>query len=282
MAFICGFFNSINKDRLYNANDMNYPYKKIVSNGVFAEPYSSSSTDLQVLAYSGLNIKVLKGNGIFKDKWAELTDDLILSLPTAHTLLNRYDSIIVRVDENEEVRAGSIYVKNGEYGENPSPPSLESSSLVKEYRLANILVSANCEQITQDNITDTRPSEDCGWVTNLLWNSDISSTYKQWQAQFETWFNKIKQEAALLTGDINFFKSSYITTEDDEQEININIEQFDSDFDFLQVVVSGLILLENTDYTILEGNEKIKLTLPLDKETEVQFFCWHKKKKDEE
>ena len=281
MAFITGFYNSINKDRLYTAEDMNYPYKKIVSNGVFAEPYSSSSTDLQVLAYQGLNIKVCKGNGIFKDKWAELTDEMILSLATAHTLLNRYDSVIVRIDETETVRAGKIYIKNGDYAESPTPPSLESSDTVKEYRLANILVNANVEQITQDDIEDTRPSADCGWVTNLLWKSDISATYKQWEAQFTTWFNKIKQQAASLTGDINFFKSYYKTTEDDEKIININIEEYDQNFDLLQVVVSGLILAEGVDYAIAEDNLTVTLTYALDKGTEVQFYVWHKQKKEE-
>ena len=41
MAFQCGFFNSINGDRKYNAEQMNNPFSKIISNGVFASPNGS-------------------------------------------------------------------------------------------------------------------------------------------------------------------------------------------------------------------------------------------------
>jgi hypothetical protein len=51
MAFKCGFFNSINGDRLYNAEDMNNPYSRIVSNGVFGD--AESSTDFQVYVTQG-------------------------------------------------------------------------------------------------------------------------------------------------------------------------------------------------------------------------------------
>ena len=46
MAFQCGFFNSINGDRKYNAEEMNNPYHRIVSNGVFAKPDETPSIDL--------------------------------------------------------------------------------------------------------------------------------------------------------------------------------------------------------------------------------------------
>ncbi len=33
-----GFFDAINRDRLYSAEDMNRPYVKLISDGVFATP----------------------------------------------------------------------------------------------------------------------------------------------------------------------------------------------------------------------------------------------------
>lgn len=279
MAFVCGFFNSINKDRLYNAEDMNNPYKRIVSNGVFARPYAESSTDFQVLAGGSMKVIVSIGDGIFKDKWAQLTAPLILTLPTASTTLNRYDSIVVKIDETDSVRAGSIYVKSGEYATEPTPPSLVDTDLIKEYRLANILVEANAEEIGQDKIEDTRPSADCGWITNLLWKSDITATYKQWEAQFKTWFDKIK-ESAKIVGDITIYKQVYTTTEDNESEIAITLT-WDYNFDFLEIYVSGLLLVENTEYTIDTTNKKVIFINPLDKGTICQFICFHKNKKDE-
>lgn len=43
-----GFFNAINEDRTYSADDMNRPYRKLISNGVFATPKGTASDDLQV------------------------------------------------------------------------------------------------------------------------------------------------------------------------------------------------------------------------------------------
>ena len=37
MAFKCGFFNAINSDRKYNADDMMNPIKGIVGEGVIAD-----------------------------------------------------------------------------------------------------------------------------------------------------------------------------------------------------------------------------------------------------
>ena len=31
-----GFYNSINGDRMYSANDMNKPYKRVFTEGIFA------------------------------------------------------------------------------------------------------------------------------------------------------------------------------------------------------------------------------------------------------
>ena len=34
-----GFFDAINNDRVYSADDMNRPYRKLISNGVFFSIY---------------------------------------------------------------------------------------------------------------------------------------------------------------------------------------------------------------------------------------------------
>ena len=185
MAFQCGFFNSVNGDRRYTAEQMNNPYKGIVSNGVLAK--TDDSTSFQVQEKSGLNIVVKEGYGIFADKWAILDADLQLTIPTPHVSYARIDSVIVRIDNNENVRAGSIEYVQGTPATNPAAPALTRNSTVMEYRLANIRVPANATSVSQATITDTRPSADCGFVTNLLQNSDISATYAQWEAQFNEW-----------------------------------------------------------------------------------------------
>ena len=76
MAFRCGFFNAINGDRKYNADDMTNPYKRIISNGVFGKPNGEPSDDFQVLINGAFGVTVQKGQGLFFNKWAELDEHM--------------------------------------------------------------------------------------------------------------------------------------------------------------------------------------------------------------
>lgn len=272
MAFVCGFFNSINGDRKYNAEQMNNPYHRIVSNGVFAQPDGTASTDLQVQAVSGMTVKVKIGEGIFADKWAKLDSDMPFTVPTAHVTNPRIDSIVVHIDNSAEVRAGSIIYKQGTAAASPVAPALESGTYVKEYRLANIRVNANAISITQANITDTRAGSDCGFITHLLKQSDITATYAQWQAQFDEWFADIKETLSTATL-IRSYTSQYITTSDGTTVIPIQIPQYNNDLDILQVFVNGLRLIPDEEYTI-DSNSQITLAKDLDKNQPVAFVVY--------
>lgn len=270
MAFQCGFFNSINGDRKYNAEQMNNPYSRIISNGVFGD--SETSTDLQVKSDSGLKIIVKQGQGMFDNKWAILDADLPMTVPTPHVSMARIDSIIVRIDNSDDVRAGSIVYKQGEASSNPVPVELENTVNVKEYRLAKITVNPNVTEITQANITDCRPTSECGFIHNLLWDSDITTTYEQWHSQFHEWFDNLRETLASSTVLVSF-TSQYVTTEQDETVIPISIPQYKSVLDILQVYINSLLCFEGTDYTVDDFNNVI-LKNGVDKGTEIHFVVY--------
>lgn len=273
MAFSCGFFNAINGDRLYNAEQMNNPYSKIISDGVFGNPHGTgTSTDMQVVQSSGMTVVVKEGRGMFAGKWAWLDADLPLSVPTAHVALTRIDSVIVKIDNSDEVRAGSIEYRAGTPDANPTAPSLVNTDNVHEYRLANITVAPNAEDISQADIADTRMTEECGIIHNLLWNVDLTATYAQWQAQFNEWFDALRETLATETI-ITSFTSQYIATEDEQRVIPINIPRYNRALDILQVYINGLFLTEGVDYQITSDTE-ITLTLGVDKDTPISFIVY--------
>lgn len=186
----CGFFDSVNQDRLYSAEDMNQPYKRLVSNGVFATPAGDPSNDFRVVAASGLTVTVKAGQGIFGDKWFSMASDLAVNVPVNSGIENRLDSIIARVDTRQSVRAGSIVYRTGVAGHEPQPPALDTTTDVHEYRLANVLVAAGASEITQANITDTRMSNECGWVASLVKTPDTSVLYDQWAAAYQEYYDE--------------------------------------------------------------------------------------------
>lgn len=265
MAFKCGFFNSVNGDRKYNADDMCNPYSKIVSDGVFASPEGELSTDFQVQIHSGLQIKVKEGRGIFAGKWAILDSDMLFTVPTPNVTYPRIDSIVVRIDNSSNVRNGKIEYIQGTPAENPVAPTITRGAEIKDFRLANITVPANANAITTSNIADRRPYSECGIVTNLLQNSDISATFTQWQAQFDEWFDNLTKEASLT------YSSVYTAETDGETTIPINISAFNSTLDILTVYINGLRLIPNIDYTLNDFNS-ITLTKGIDSGTIVSFF----------
>lgn len=290
----CGFFDSVDKDRLYSAEEMNKPYKRLVSNGVFATPKGTPSTDLQVVsANDNTNIIVKKGEGIFGDKWFQNESDFVITVPNNTNIIPRIDSVIVQVDKRMTGRVGNIIYRTGIASSNPEPPNIGSVDNVIEYRLANIYVAAGEVFIGQEKIQDLRGSKECPWVTHLLKQVDTSILYEQWRAAYAAYYQKTTEEfneykateieefdtfmaqlTSQLTVNTNIitYESHYITNVDGEYEIPININNFNKDKDVLIVRINGLFASERIDYIVSDDNSKIILLKDIIANQNVDFL----------
>lgn len=190
-----GFFNAINEDRAYSADDMNRPYRRLISNGIFATPKGTASDDLQVLAAdNGMNIIVSKGDAIIGDKWFENLSDLTITVSQNSEVLTRIDSIIAQVDRTQAGRAGSIVYRQGSASSNPVHPTINEDEDIFEMRIADIRISPSCVKVTQDLITDCRGSDECPWITSLIYQVDTSTLYAQWQAAYQKYYDDQEAE----------------------------------------------------------------------------------------
>lgn len=190
-----GFFNAINEDRAYSADDMNRPYRRLISNGIFATPKGTASDDLQVLAAdNGMNIIVSKGDAIIGDKWFENPSDLTITVSQNSEVLTRIDSIIAQVDRTQAGRAGSIVYRQGSASSNPVHPAINEDEDIFEMRIADIRISPSCVKVTQDLITDCRGSDECPWITSLIYQVDTSTLYAQWQAAYKKYYEDQEAE----------------------------------------------------------------------------------------
>lgn len=267
----CGFFDSINKDRLYTAEQMNKPYRRLVSDGVFATPAGTPSTDLQVVsAISGMNIVVKAGEGIFASKWFELPNDLSITVPANVELLPRRDSVIVQIDKRQSGRTGRIVYRTGTPASYPMPPDLSTTEDLIEYRVANIYVAASADYIGNDAIVDLRGSDECPWVTHLLEQVDTSQLYNQYRAAYDAYYNQetqrfnefmrtLTEELSVNTNVIKL-ESHYVSLQNGETVIPINIADYNKSQDVLIVRVNRLFASEEIDYTINSTGTSITLT----------------------
>ncbi|MDE5768926.1 MAG: hypothetical protein K2H82_06030, partial [Oscillospiraceae bacterium] len=202
-----GFFDSVDGDRRYNADDISNFFLKLISDGVFATPANS----MQVLASSGMTIKVSPGWGFIKCKWINNDADCFLTLDQSDMILNRADRIVLRL--NQETRLIEIAVKKGIPAEHAYAPDLQRDDTIWELSLAYVYVWAGHTEIIQENIGDERGyTHLCGWVTGLIHQIDTTNLFTQYDSAFWNWFNVIKDGFAQNATLVRQLSAHYVTT----------------------------------------------------------------------
>lgn len=258
MAVTYGFFDSINGDRTYNADQISDYFLKLISNGVFATP----SNAMQVQAATGLSVNVSAGWGFIQCKWVNNDNNYNVQLDAADSTFARIDRIVLKLDRSHEHRYITIEAKTGTPAATPEPPELTRSGDVYELSLAQVAVAAGATTITQAEITDERADTSvCGYVTGLIDQIDTTNLFAQFTSAFNTWFDDIKTEVRSTTIVIRLH-STYETTDVDETTIPIQIANYNETLDILYVYINGLKLVPGVDYTIDGTN--IELTEALD------------------
>lgn len=215
MAISFGFFNSLNGDRTYDADQMSEYFDGLISNGV----YESVGGALQVKAVTGggMNVQVMPGRGIINCKWINNNSALILEVTAAHAVLNRWTAVVMKLDVVN--RLMTITTKDGTPATTPIKPSMDNTASVVELCLAYIYVGAGVTSISQANITDMRGTSLCGYVTGLIDQVDTSELFLQWQTAFDNYYAEMTAAFddwfATLTSQLNV--NTYI------QEYNKNV-----------------------------------------------------------
>ena len=201
MSYKSGFFDAQdlgegNFDRVYNSADLAHYFSLFVGNGVFLNPTSSLQVSSQPTP--NMSIKVALGSGWINGYFITVTSPETLTIPTAHGSLPRIDSILMRLDLG--TRQIKLVVSPGTAASSPQPNSLIRTGNYYDLELAQITVPAGATSITQSLIRDTRYFVDrCGLVKGLIDQIDATAFFNQYQDQFNTWFEDLKNK---LSGDV--------------------------------------------------------------------------------
>lgn len=289
MAITSGFFDSINGDRTYNAEQMSNYFDGLVSNGI----YESIGDRFVVQAGSGMNVTVGTGRALIQSRWIKNDAAVTLTLDAADLQLNRIDAIILQLDLTESGREINIVVKKGTPAVNPIKPNIVQSSDIYELCLAYINIGKNTASIVQNNITDMRASSLCGWVTGLITQVNTADLFLQWQtayenyyaqstaafdayiqlkqAAFDDWFSTLTKELKVDTALVKY--QNTVSVSGETMQITIGIPEYDSNTDVLFVYVNGVFLVEGNEYSIIgTGNSaNIILIRALNGENNITF-----------
>lgn len=282
MAITYGFFNAIDSDRVYNADQMSEYFDGLVSNGV----YEKVGNALRVTAGTGMAVNVLSGRGIIECKWIKNDAAYEVTLTAAHVLLARYTAIVLRLDRTN--RLITIAAKDGTPASSPARPTMTDDGTVKELCLAYVYVGPNVTSITQANIIDMRASNLCGWVTGVVQQVDTSELFAQWQsayeayysqmqswqaqveADFDEWFSALTSQLSVITY-IQRYKKRVVLSTGSSTPIALDMTGYEyTEDDIIEVYINGLYADEGIDYTLtISGSIATVTPTPTQKDTVV-------------
>lgn len=212
------FFNDVNGDRVYYAEDWARHLKKYFTNGIF-------NNELNVVANNDMTITIKEGDANIEGYRYTNTGDLVKTIDNADGTLNRIDNVVLRLDLTNRLISAQII--KGTFADKPVAPELVRTSTIYDLRIAKISIPAGTTTITQDLITDTRfITSDCGNVISTVQTPDTENLFIQMQTlfekqinelnnNFETWFDSIKNQldsdaAGNLQNQINNLNSNKV------------------------------------------------------------------------
>lgn len=195
MALRYGFFNSINNDRRYDALDMSSIFDGIIEDGVFA----TIAGVFAVTAGEGMQVTVDSGKAWFDHTWTSNDAKIPLTIEAADITLDRYDAVVLEVNNEESVRANSIKIVKGTVASDPQKPVLTNTELVHQHPLAYVRVVHGATSIGNQYIENVIGTSECPFVTGPLETVPIDSLFVRWEAEFDDWFENVKTQ---LSGDV--------------------------------------------------------------------------------
>ena len=190
MSVRSGFFNSLNHDRRYNAQQMSAIFDGIINDGVFA----NIGVAFAISVDTGVTINIGKGKAWFNSAWVYNDAPLPKTLEGSEVVLDRIDAVVIEVDHNETVRMGDIKIVKGIPSSSPQRPVLANETNKKQAPIAYIYRRAGSTAITQADITNMVGTSECPYITGILQVQNIDNIVAQWEGQWNQWyFDKVSE-----------------------------------------------------------------------------------------
>lgn len=256
MSIEFGFFNSVDGDRKYTADQITKYLKGLISNGILASV--SDAFQVQPKNTPDMSVSVKPGKAWIDGYWVVSDADINIDISTVESLLNRIDRIVLRLDHTN--RKMEVAIIKGTAASSPVAPVLTRTAEVYELCLAEIKIVSGQTSITASSITDTRPNNNlCGWVTSLITNFPTTTLFNQYQAaleefttekqeDFDNWFADLQTSLSTVVM-LRKYTNVIVNKTANRTIIPINIAQYDPAIDILELYINGFIMNEDIDYT---------------------------------
>jgi len=190
--FTSGFFNSVNSDRKYNAEQMSAIFDGLITDGIF----DTIGDHFQVTPGNDLTVSVGTGRAWLNQTWSYNDSLYPLQLSAASPTLARKDLICIKVDKSNAVRANSIVLIEGTPASTPVEPTVtdDTTNGIYYHKLAAVTVPAGATSISAANIQNyIGLSTGTPYVTGIIETTAVDELWSQWDGEFNDWWeNTIK------------------------------------------------------------------------------------------
>ena len=225
MPITSGFYNSVNGDRVYDADQFGSLFDGIISEGIF--PNVGDKFFVRPVNNT-MGVYVGSGKAWLNRRWVENTGDEALTVQAANASLDRIDSVVLSVDTSKAVRAAKFEVIKGTAAAVPRPPLIASEGEKKYFVLANIKVVKNSRAVIPENITNYVGSSLTPYVGGPTNTINLDALQTKLQGEFNTWFDSVREALQNAGGntstDVANLKASDKSQNDRIQVIENRVE----------------------------------------------------------
>ncbi|MCI7421629.1 MAG: hypothetical protein MSA57_00095 [Ruminococcus sp.] len=171
-----GFYDSINHDRLYGADDFSDYFEGLISDGI----YAGIGKEFRVFADgSTMGVQVDTGRAKILNKYVRNTDILEVEIDAADSENPRWDAVCVSVNLDEAYRNGYIDVHKGTPAADPKRPDVPDTNAAKLFVLAYVYVPAQATVINAENVNDNRGAANCPYVVGITGTENIVNVVQE-------------------------------------------------------------------------------------------------------
>ena len=197
-----GFYDSVNGDRKYNAEQLSAIFDGIINDGVLAK----FGEALSVKADTGNQVIIGKGRAWFNSTWVYNDAPLSIEVPALPASgTHVVDILVIEVDRSTGVRnatakfatqyvsSDATLTKASDVIELALDSNLIDTTTVHQHPIAAIYRKVGTtDEITQADVTNLIGTSHCPYVTGIIDVVDIDDLVAQWESQFTQWFTSVK------------------------------------------------------------------------------------------
>lgn len=181
-------------DRAVDAWTMRSTFRQFFSTGVFGTPANafeiSKGTGLSVIIQPGMCV-IEGGMGGISEKSGPLT----LTLGTGPAQGKTPYGIMLRYDDNSDVRGITVYAKKGTPGDSPVPPEPDTTSAnVHELRLGYVIVPNGATDLSAATVTNEKGASVCPYAAPFV-ELDLDAIVRDAQSEADEVVARLNENA---------------------------------------------------------------------------------------